>query len=400
MKIQDILKVLTEYGTNLRQALNDPQADVDLTITVVSIAVIALVLFLLSLFTIYSLLSKKQRKRQQFLADLEYFSEKTETQKKKRTFRLAYVIILSAILLVAFISAPGILGNRLCTACHTHKKEIASHKGSTHKNISCLRCHQKPGISGFFSDSLDMLRMALVFVSSEPEEPIEGRVDNAACLRCHKQVSAKTVVSKNLKVRHKDFMDTKCENCHESVGHKKERIATTRMALCLPCHASKRVSTECSFCHKREAAYKKASDFTARLVKNPDRLVPPCGICHEGETEQSCMDCHGGIEMPHPPGWEEGGHARDAFVRKESCLRCHTIGKTRMAFHQYPLEAGAFCNRCHDFPAPHHANFIRTHGTEARTGITRLTFDCSKCHAGATYSCTVCHRENFCKLCH
>ena len=39
---------------------------------------------------------------------------------------------------------------------------------------------------------------------------------------------------------------------------------------------------------------------------------------------KDCDPCHGGVRMPHTPGFKEGGHAINAaFEAKIKCWRCH-----------------------------------------------------------------------------
>ncbi|HZD59111.1 MAG TPA: cytochrome c3 family protein, partial [Anaerolineae bacterium] len=247
----------------------------------------------------------------------------------------------------------------ICINCHKDKKQ-SSKMVAKHKGIKCIRCHQKPGLAGYVVNKFDYARWVLSYVSGSYLTPLQASVDNGACLRCHREVSTKTVNRYNIRVSHKEFLatGTQCVECHANAPH---RIANNAkritMNKCISCHNNKKVSSECTLCHPNQADTNMRT-ASREFTKFDVKPLSHCRNCHPPALwKNECIRCHG-LEMPHPPGWAEGSHARLAFENRALCDKCHPqpAGMAPSEFPHSIVEGSAttyMCNGCHKFPGPH-----------------------------------------------
>ncbi len=240
--------------------------------------------------------------------------------------------------------------------------------------------------------------MILSYSQGGPSEAIEGPVSGVACRQCHGEIARETVQADGIRVRHQEFIGDDCSSCHPDTGHTRETATGDRgelsaMGFCIGCHDGSTASAECSFCHLRGRI--RVADASAHFVRDQNQPIR-CKGCHEGESERTCLECHG-VEIPHTAGWREGGHARDGYLKKKTCQRCHTMGLQRNLGHTV-WPALTFCNRCHGFPVPH-PTWNMNHGPAAKAGEVLIDQSCLNCHRG-TYRCRECHNYNFCDACH
>lgn len=270
----------------------------------------------------------------------------------------------------------------VCAKCH--QKIFESFNKSPHKEKGCLSCHQEPGMTGYVLQKLDYVRWLFTDQSQiDPQTVTEAYIDSSACLSCHGSVFQGTLKTRAMRVRHADFKDYRCIDCHNSTGHKEgvNEIRVPDMRSCLVCHDARRASASCVTCHSGDIASASGTvswKTRADVIKIPAPLAQNCRGCH---SIAKCTACHG-LEMPHPRDWVPN-HARTAFTNKETCWRCHGESQGNGRF--------GFCNRCHRFPGPHRTGWIAKHAsaaTEMRGSIPLAT--CKLCHTN----------ERFCELCH
>jgi len=124
------------------------------------------------------------------------------------------------------------------------------------------------------------------------------------------------------------------------------------------------------------------------------RAVNYCYTCH---TTRFCDDCHGGIRMPHPPGYYLQPHIDDAENYPESCAICHVasaVNDTPAATGNNPnITLGDTCSACHhgypnldwDFNTEISWEWIDHIPATQQLGAT-VCFDCH-----SPTSCAICH---------
>jgi len=303
--------------------------------------------------------------------DIQKIKKEKEIKKrhKKERFLIGAEIFTAIILL---ITTPALIYTStptFCNTCHTMQNHYKAWGKSKHKNVGCVACHQKPGLMGFTIEKVNTLRMVIKFVAGSYKNPILGEVDNDSCNRCHKNMVKKSLVSRTIKVSHKEFLEkgAKCTGCHNTVAHEKAILQPKYpgMDYCVTCHNDKEVTSKCELCHVEDIG-KRPREVMDYPKVHMDKNIR-CNGCHDTKT---CNKCHG-VEMPHPANfaspWQHAKLA--AFDKQKICLKCHDLD---------------FCNQCHMFPG-HQYEFKSTHGTGGRT----------------EEGCTGCHRtEKFCSLCH
>jgi len=305
------------------------------------------------------------------IAALIVFRPSKEKKKPPKKLTKKQMVIRAgitlSIILILFASAMYYSSlPSFCRSCHIMKGEYYAWRESPHKGITCLSCHQKRGVLGLCMEKMRMTSMILSQLRKSYKEPITAVVWNESCLSCHSDVTQEKKIRYTIRVSHKETLDGgyKCTHCHNTIAHGKmvPNGKSPSMEECVLCHNDKRTSSNCRLCHVEDVGKKPREEIDYPKV----HLEEPtsCRGCHPMET---CNQCHG-LEMPHPPKWEEGEHARDAFVDKELCWKCHINQE---------------CAECHTGNWPHPRNFVQTHGKD--------TSNCFNCHP--KHLCGICHPE-------
>ena len=110
-------------------------------------------------------------------------------------------LILATLFVLALGGAAAIpLTNQptFCASCHTIKPSYDSWTRSSHKDVTCVDCHVRPGISGFIHDKVyaGLEDVAITFFGT-PTEPhdLQSHVYSSVCLGCHRAILRVTEVS-------------------------------------------------------------------------------------------------------------------------------------------------------------------------------------------------------------
>lgn len=103
-------------------------------------------------------------------------------------------LILATFVVLAIGGAAAIpLTNQptFCASCHTIKPAYDSWVRSSHKDVTCVDCHVRPGISGFLHDKVyaGLEDVAITFFGT-PTEPhdLQSHVYSSVCLGCHRAI--------------------------------------------------------------------------------------------------------------------------------------------------------------------------------------------------------------------
>ena len=289
---------------------------------------------------------------------------------------IAFVVVLTNIL---FTVAPS---PALCSGCHEMRDEYKSWRRSTHQDVPCHRCHQKPGALGQGAQRLRLLSMVFAKVTGVYQRPIMARVPNNICLSCHMKEIQRTVEKVGqVRMSHKEPLEAgwSCGMCHNSVVHKQavpvKNIAS--MDKCITCHVEEGASTNCLYCHVETPKLASSSGAPLRIAhgKNWERTHPllgseMCPVCH---SRSYCSRCHGVKEMPHPEEWL-ATHGPIAVTDMKKCYQCH---------HE------AFCVQCHQAQMPHPEDWLQIHSSDKGA---EEEIPCLQCHMRR--GCTECHDQH------
>lgn len=307
-----------------------------------------------------------------FVRPVEKPANRLEEKQLRARLRRNYIaILLFGSLAILFFGLTISYTSRagFCAGCHEMNKAYLEAQKSVHRKVSCLTCHQQPGISGVFIEKLRLGEM-LIAKTELFGGLTSTQVSNEACLRCHKGILSWTEQGKSIKMKHKEPLEAgyDCIDCHftRPVLHvDKKKLDTFGMSRCVDCHNQKKASAECGVCHQPAAVPQKRASRSEYPMANVSDNVN-CKKCH---SAKNCLNCHT-LQLPHPAAWINGGHAMDGFVGKKICWQCH--GKQA-------------CRKCHPGAFPHADDWVKKHGPTSR---------------GNGSTCSNCHAPSFCLQCH
>lgn len=152
------------------------------------------------------------------------------------------VIAVALIAVTGTVAIPLTNHPEFCASCHTIQPSVESWKTSSHKDVTCVECHVRPGLNGFVEDKvLAGLGDVAITVFGTPTEPhnLQAHVGSDVCISCHRailRVSEKPprdlpapVNEVGLIMSHRKHMDAfakrgedeGCTTCHGRVVHGK-----------------------------------------------------------------------------------------------------------------------------------------------------------------------------------
>jgi len=222
--------------------------------------------------------------------------------------------------MLALASPSASVGSALCTSCHAVSGSAQALEKTSHLDVPCLTCHQKPGVLGAIESVFDGAANLAVWANplAEAAPAKSSVIDSRKCLLCHPGiVESGDIIDSDLYVDHRHFknVDISCITCHRGVAHgdKLARGGGMTKNLCIRCHNGINASNDCASCHKTEVEGVMPSDPETAL-----------GVAHSPDIQKN-----------------------HALADLDSCVLCHQK---------------AFCENCHGPGVPHDSNFIYLHG--------------------------------------
>jgi len=315
--------------------------------------------------------------------------------------------------------------NDFCMTCHSDAEltSEAGHsvgvnekilKGSPHKNLACVECHNQPGAD--FESFPHFAEYKPVDCESchRPEAMIymeyfykmlekKGTKEIPGCKECHGEHEVKKQMG----------MKIVCERCHQqeadayrkSYHFKKYQEDTRHYPICTTCHDphfkakkstmspveyKQEIVDVCSQCHQKDIeTYIHSRHFHEMEAGNPQ--APVCTSCHEKHDIRKptdpdsrvnalsisnvCNNCH--------PGHKESLHrTKNVDPALISCASCHTGHQTDMASIDQAIfkEGGIFnrCNYCHS--NERHTKENLAHGKIMMMDKNGGEANCTRCH--------------------
>lgn len=260
-----------------------------------------------------------------------------------------------------------------CTGCHSMQSYASPHTDGPHASVPCGTCHVGDGLVASLSNSPRAIGWVLgAVISARPAVLVAS---DAACRECHSRVLANTIENHGLRVRHQDFAEASCIDCHSGTAHilPGHHYLAPQMDECTGCHRTSATRVEtCEVCHRGSgsrspgaSAWKSVHGPAWQQTHGAGDLSG-CVSCH---TPAYCASCHD-LAMPHPSDWPRthGATARDDRI---SCLSCHD---------------DAWCTSCHGVEMPHASGFMSRHP--------------SAVHRVGAQTCYRCHLLEQCEHCH
>jgi nitrate/TMAO reductase-like tetraheme cytochrome c subunit len=263
--------------------------------------------------------------------------------------------------ILAFTNSPA-----FCANCHEMAPEYSTYTISTHKQISCVQCHIKPGFKNMALHKIKSLKEVYYHAIGAPNQIVqteEEAVISQNCLQCHSKNRLVTA-SKDLKVNHNGHIEKgiPCITCHAGVVHAKiterglniseylgywtnkntnkvmqEKYLKPNMGTCIDCH-DKVNNGEKPW---KDIAYsvpsnpekpKNVTDKTKKVqYQKTQRIIlqaisnPPTNV----KISMKCVTCHKEVSIPksHKNYDWEYNHKINAFKEVRKCLNCHQDSK-------------------------------------------------------------------------
>ncbi|RMH06938.1 MAG: cytochrome C [Nitrospirae bacterium] len=149
-------------------------------------------------------------------------------------------IIVGVLAIAGTAAIPLTNHPEFCASCHTIRPSVESWKQSSHKEVTCVDCHVRPGLSGFLQDKvLAGIKDVTITFFGTPTEPhnLQATVDSAICLGCHRAILRVSEISVRdlpgpvkqvgLIMSHRQHMEAfakrnqgeGCTTCHNRVVH-------------------------------------------------------------------------------------------------------------------------------------------------------------------------------------
>jgi hypothetical protein len=152
------------------------------------------------------------------------------------------VTIIAAAFLVGGVAVPVTNHPDFCASCHTIRPSFDTWKSSTHRDVTCVACHVRPGFQNWLHDkawngSKD-LAIYLFYTPTDPHNLV-AKVDSGVCISCHHAILRVSEVAPRdlpppvkdvgLIMSHRAHMDAfvkrgqeeGCTTCHSRVVHEK-----------------------------------------------------------------------------------------------------------------------------------------------------------------------------------
>lgn len=313
--------------------------------------------------------------------------EPSATAANARHVARARLVAIVAAAVLVFAAAIALLAGpvtlavpRSCRLCHTPALAYDQWALSSHRKVTCARCHEDRAAVAGLGNSFALV--AYVGLRGDAS-PGAVNVSDAACLGCHNGIGSEAAsVVAGLRMSHAGLSEGgyQCTECHAQVAHKvpAARDVGVTMSTCARCHNNVTVSGACALCHPttetvvgarlRDPVWSRTHGANWRQLHGMGDLST-CTICH---STTYCQKCHG-VPLPHSTGFI-ATHGAQALKSLPECTSCHLQ---------------SFCDSCHGIPMPHPSGFLPAHSKVAK-GLNDVR--CIKCHTPD--NCAECHARH------
>ena len=281
-----------------------------------------------------------------------FFKEIFSTFKKHRHPLVKVVgIALIVLVVINIIYYFGSLYSPVCLTCHYMKPYYEQSVNSTHKDVSCVKCHPNRRIL--------TAPYLLKYISGSYNPRPRAEVDDDICLECHEEQNLKkqTAFAMHISFSHADHLEDlkrgkklRCTSCHARGEDEHFKVDEN---VCYTCHFKGvergHSATGCSVCHG-----------------SPKKIIEHSGFQFNHEAYLKigvdCSQCH--IDVV----------SGNAEVDKKKCYQCHVERLEEFSnidkIHSVHIaDEGVDCEECHN--AIHHGR-IRM--------ISSLEANCENCH--------------------
>ena len=338
-----------------------------------------------------------------------------EVKRIVRTHGKAIKVLLIFVLVVFVIVVGAVFKisetSTFCGSCHQMTGYIESWKASSHRNVTCTKCHYEPGffshLRGKWVDG--QVSLAYFISGKRPNKP-HAEISDASCLQegCHKiENLQEDMIYKNVAFSHGQHlgelrrgMKLRCTSCHAQLVQGKH--LTVHETNCFICHYFKAGSKGeedclscpvggCTSCHIEPKGDINVKGWNFNHRKYIARGVA-CERCHlsilQGDghvPEGKCVECHNEPELLTTKYPSERLHKNHVTDHKIECSSCHTALRHEIGQTPTMSPQTTSCDICHG-KGPHMGprDLYRGEGgigvPESPSLMFTTNVDCVACH--------------------
>jgi nitrate/TMAO reductase-like tetraheme cytochrome c subunit len=330
------------------------------------------------------------------------------TWQKFRRFAARAVAVLGAMLLfgATLFGFSGWYTSRseFCNSCHIMEPYYTSWQHSSHKDVSCVKCHFPPGAGEKLRGKMMGLVQLIKYVTESQGPRPTAEISDASCLRsgCHdtRLLSGK-LEFQGMPFDHRPHLEEtkrgkqlRCTSCHSQIVQGSHMTVTT--STCFLCHFKDQHFNEglgtCTRCHQiPDKSFDLGGGVTFSHNLAYERGVD-CANCHgdlirgNGEVpRERCSVCHNREDDFKRIGDHVYMHQVHVTDHKVDCLSCH-LTIQHSADPQRIAHAASNCAGCH--PNQHQEQVALIEGIGARAVPQQLST-----MTAARISCPTCHQQ-------
>lgn len=104
---------------------------------------------------------------------------------------IVILAIVAGAMALGGIAGPLTSHPKFCASCHNIRPSYESWVVSSHKEVTCVDCHVRPGLQGYLEDKAwaGVKDVAIYFLGT-PTDPhnLSGPVDSGICIGCHRAI--------------------------------------------------------------------------------------------------------------------------------------------------------------------------------------------------------------------
>jgi nitrate/TMAO reductase-like tetraheme cytochrome c subunit len=225
----------------------------------------------------------------------------------RRSHAVVILAVIAGAALVGGVGVPVTDHPLFCASCHNIKPSYDSWMTSSHKEVTCVACHVRPGLEGYLHDKVYLgLRDLAIYTFGSPTDAhnLRATVATDVCMSCHHAILRVSEIAVRdlpppvkdvgLIMSHRKHMEAfgkrgkgeGCTTCHTRIVHEKpikgypiviprghvsvdnqphypdhpegSKLRAVAMADCFRCHDGKSehegkvLSKRCETCHLPE----------------------------------------------------------------------------------------------------------------------------------------------------
>lgn len=343
------------------------------------------------------------------------------------------------VLLVFFVGAAEYTSRpSFCTTCHYMEPFHESWQASSHREVTCVKCHFPPGVAGTVRGKMaGLVQVANYLTRSYTRRKPWAEIEDASCLQsgCHEtRLLEDSVRFRSVNFAHKPHLEKlrrgkelRCTSCHSQIVQGDHIVVTE--TSCFLCHfkksetidpASYQTLSDCQTCHQGVPAAVEPEALPRFDHTEVHRRGLECTRCHNQTIvgdgfvpTDTCFGCH--FEPAHLSRYDstEFLHNKHITENKIECTQCHL--RIQHKIQRLTTENELECTNCHS--SAHKEQLMLFTGadgvgTEAVTNpMFAAGLDCASCHVfheqlngagtvrkASAQACEGCHGEGYARL--